>query len=84
MTLEGFCEDPPGYVDKIVWPNYVNDHKFLFEEQDVHRPLDEKVCNDLRIHGMPENGQEDMSKCLQWAVGVMEKEVRDASLAKDL
>jgi nicotinamide/nicotinate riboside kinase len=35
VTLEGFWEDPPGYVDQIVWPNYVNDHKFMFENGDV-------------------------------------------------
>ncbi|KAI5800016.1 P-loop containing nucleoside triphosphate hydrolase protein, partial [Geopyxis carbonaria] len=23
VTIEGFWEDPPGYFDKIVWPNYV-------------------------------------------------------------
>jgi nicotinamide/nicotinate riboside kinase len=79
VTLEGFWEDPPGYVDKIVWPNYVKDHKFLFMEQDVHKNLDEDVCNRLGIYGMPREGEEDMAKCLQWAIGVLEKEIQAVS-----
>lgn len=35
VTLEGFWKDPPGYVDKIVWPNYVEAHKWMFEDEDV-------------------------------------------------
>ncbi|KAM7194077.1 P-loop containing nucleoside triphosphate hydrolase protein [Rhypophila sp. PSN 637] len=35
VTLEGFWTDPPGYVEKIVWPNYVASHKWLFKDGDV-------------------------------------------------
>lgn len=35
VTLEGFWKDPPGYVDKIVWPNYVEAHQWMFEHGDV-------------------------------------------------
>ncbi|CAN8103488.1 unnamed protein product [Discula destructiva] len=35
VTLEGFWTDPPGYVDKIVWPNYVEAHKWMFMDGDV-------------------------------------------------
>lgn len=35
VTLEGFWKDPPGYVDKIVWPNYVDSHRWLFKGEDV-------------------------------------------------
>lgn len=35
VTLEGFWKDPPGYVDKIVWPNYVEAHRWMFEDGDV-------------------------------------------------
>jgi len=34
VTLEGFWEDPPGYFDQIVWPNYVKEHGFLFGGED--------------------------------------------------
>ncbi|RKP06542.1 P-loop containing nucleoside triphosphate hydrolase protein, partial [Thamnocephalis sphaerospora] len=30
-TVEGFWQDPPGYFDKIVWPNYVLHHHTLLE-----------------------------------------------------
>ncbi|CBX93143.1 similar to Nicotinamide riboside kinase 2 [Plenodomus lingam JN3] len=72
VTLEGFWEDPPGYVDKIVWPNYVQDHKFLFLGGDVHGPLDPGVCSRVGIHPMPPDAEENMAECLAWAVGVLE------------
>lgn len=71
VTLEGFWEDPPGYVDRIVWPNYVNDHSFLFQNQDVDAELDESVCSRLGIHGMPREAEQNMTKCLEWAAGVL-------------
>ncbi|KAK0708997.1 P-loop containing nucleoside triphosphate hydrolase protein [Lasiosphaeria miniovina] len=37
VTLEGFWKDPPGYVDKIVWPNYAAAHAWLFAGGDVER-----------------------------------------------
>jgi hypothetical protein len=33
----GFWVDPPGYFDAVVWPNYVRQHAFLFEDGDVAR-----------------------------------------------
>ncbi|KAI1639376.1 nicotinamide riboside kinase 1 [Biscogniauxia mediterranea] len=35
VTLEGFWADPPGYVDRVVWPNYAAAHAWLFERGDV-------------------------------------------------
>ncbi|KAF2256895.1 P-loop containing nucleoside triphosphate hydrolase protein [Trematosphaeria pertusa] len=72
VTLEGFWEDPPGYVDKVVWPNYVQDHRFLFEGQNVEGELDERVCRKIGIEGMPKEAEENMAKCLDWAVRVLE------------
>ncbi|KAK0741724.1 P-loop containing nucleoside triphosphate hydrolase protein [Apiosordaria backusii] len=31
VTLEGFWKDPEGYVEEVVWPNYVEQHSYLFE-----------------------------------------------------
>ncbi|KAF2447135.1 P-loop containing nucleoside triphosphate hydrolase protein [Karstenula rhodostoma CBS 690.94] len=78
VTLEGFWEDPPGYVDTIVWPNYVHDHNFLFVDQDVENELDESVCQSIGLEGMPRDAEENMGKCLEWAVGVLEKVIRGA------
>lgn len=71
VTLEGFWEDPPGYVDQIVWPNYVQDHKFLFEDGDVNGELDDDVLEKTGIHGMPREAEGDMEVCLRWAVAVL-------------
>ncbi|XP_014557961.1 hypothetical protein COCVIDRAFT_95725 [Bipolaris victoriae FI3] len=76
VTLEGFWQDPPGYVDKIVWPNYVHDHSFLFENGDVNGQLDRKVCTETDIHGMPKEAEENMAKCLSWAVGILEDVIK--------
>jgi nicotinamide/nicotinate riboside kinase len=73
VTLEGFWADPPGYVDKIVWPNYVNDHKYLFNDGNVEGDIDEKLVDDLGIDVMPTENQGDLSACLEWAYGKLEK-----------
>lgn len=75
MTLEGFWEDPPGYVDKIVWPNYVQDHSFLFKDGDVEGKLDESAAADLQLEVMPKEYASDMPKCLQWACEVLQQAV---------
>jgi nicotinamide/nicotinate riboside kinase len=78
VTLEGFWKDPPGYVDNVVWPNYVQDHKFLFQGGDVEQTLDEDVCKKTGIQGMPRRAEGNMIECLDWAVGVMENAINNA------
>ncbi|KAH7122212.1 P-loop containing nucleoside triphosphate hydrolase protein [Dendryphion nanum] len=82
VTLEGFWQDPPGYVDRIVWPNYVDDHAFLFENGQVHNALDLTVCHALGIDGMPLEAEEDMGRCVEWGVQVLEKAIKSASQSK--
>ncbi len=72
VTLEGFWEDPPGYVDKVVWPNYVKDHAFLFKDGDVEGDLKQDVLDQLQIHAMPRETQEDMTAVLEWAYAIIE------------
>ncbi|EME89752.1 uncharacterized protein MYCFIDRAFT_128992 [Pseudocercospora fijiensis CIRAD86] len=72
VTLEGFWEDPPGYIDDVVWPNYVKDHKFLFEDEDVEAgKLDRDVLERLGIRAMPEEAQNNMTECVKWADGIV-------------
>jgi nicotinamide/nicotinate riboside kinase len=77
ITLEGFWEDPPGYVEKIVWPNYVKEHAFLFEGADVERRVNEEVAREKGIEYMKgvDAGDEDMGKVLEWAVQLLMKKV---------
>jgi nicotinamide/nicotinate riboside kinase len=76
VTLEGFWEDPPGYVDEIVWPNYVKDHTFLFEGGNVEGELDQEMCKRTGICGMPREAEGNMGKCLKWAVRVLEDVIK--------
>jgi len=73
VTIEGFWEDPPGYVENVVWPNYVRDHAFMFERGDVDGTLDEAKCAQLGIAGMPRQLQGDMTGCVTWAYEVLSK-----------
>ena len=77
VTLEGFWEDPPGYVDKVVWPNYVKDHAFLFEDGNVEGELKGKLCGELGIRACPREAQSDMTACLRWAYDIVEEALRE-------
>ncbi|KAK8217318.1 ribosylnicotinamide kinase [Zalaria obscura] len=71
VTLEGFWEDPPGYVDNIVWPNYVKDHAFLFHNGDVEGKAKEGLCDSLGIAPISKDAEGSMTACLQWAYSVI-------------
>ena len=53
VTLEGFWEDPPGYVEKVVWPNYVGDHAFLFEGGNVEGDFKGEVLESVGVKVPP-------------------------------
>ncbi|KAI4719654.1 P-loop containing nucleoside triphosphate hydrolase protein [Aureobasidium sp. EXF-10727] len=67
VTLEGFWEDPPGYVDSVVWANYAKDHAFLFEDGDVEGKLRDDLCEELKIDTAPLKVQGNMTACVEWA-----------------
>lgn len=71
VTLEGFWEDPPGYVDKIVWPNYVEDHKWMFEGGDVEGKLKDEVVRETDILSQEGDVDRDMETTLKWAVEIL-------------
>ena len=84
VTLEGFWKDPPGYVEKIVWPNYVESHGWLFEEGNVEGKVKEEI---IREHGIWVQGERgkvdaDMEGTLEWAVGVVIGEMERIVLGK--
>ncbi|TGJ85221.1 hypothetical protein E0Z10_g3548 [Xylaria hypoxylon] len=54
VTLEGFWTDPPGYVEKIVWPNYMESHAWLFEDGDVEKRLKGEILREKDILVFPE------------------------------
>lgn len=75
VTLEGFWQDPPGYVDKIVWPNYVEAHAWLFAQGNVEGALRADVVAEQGLLVQEDAGLDvDMETTLEWAVNaVMER-----------
>lgn len=76
VTLEGFWQDPPGYFDNVVWPNYLEEHGDLVRfgtDDPKDGPLDEARGSAQRISfSDPHWGLE---RCLEWVVGVMTREI---------
>ncbi|CAK4034696.1 Nicotinamide riboside kinase [Lecanosticta acicola] len=73
VTLEGFWEDPPGYVENVVWPNYVKDHAYLFQDGNVEGAYDEDALRRLAIKAAPDAAQANMTATLQWAYDVLDE-----------
>lgn len=46
---EGYWEDPPNYVDSVVWPSYCREHEWLFENGDVEGELVEMPSSGCKI-----------------------------------
>ena len=72
-TLEGVWEDPSGYVDEIVWPGYVRDHRFLFSDGNVEEEPDQPTIARLGIDVAPKEAGHDMTKALEWAAETIMK-----------
>lgn len=73
VTLEGFWEDPPGYVDLIVWPGYETEHAFMFKCDNVEGDVNEQVATDLGIEICPGKGSWTMGETLHWTVDLVAK-----------
>lgn len=75
-----FWQDPPGYVDDIVWPHYVQDHAWLLlPENEPWRDVDTEELvmkvgrgvdarTDLGVAVAPGKGSKPMTEVLTWAV----------------
>ncbi|KAI1433200.1 nicotinamide riboside kinase 1 [Xylaria sp. CBS 124048] len=93
VTLEGFWTDPPGYVEKIVWPNYAALHAWLFENGDVEGLLDGDVLRAKNILALPSvvgggnrggGGEKDsqrlnvdMQLAFRWAVETIKEKLEE-------
>ncbi|KAK5175219.1 ribosylnicotinamide kinase [Saxophila tyrrhenica] len=49
VTIEGWWEDPEGYWENVVWPNYVKDHAFLFKDGNVEGEVRQDVVDGGRM-----------------------------------
>lgn len=75
VTLEGWWEDPPGYFDKVVWPNYVEEHGFLFVNGDVEGEVKEEVIEQRGISVAPNMTESSLEGTLRWLVDVIRKQL---------
>ena len=82
-TVEGWWADPPGYVDKIVWPNYVQYHSFMFVDEDVEGHYKHEVLDKEGIKTIQEEREGDMVELSKWVVdevmAAVEKEAKERS-----
>ncbi|KAM0201768.1 hypothetical protein ACHAPA_003864 [Fusarium lateritium] len=76
VTLEGFWADPPGYVDKIVWPNYVEEHAWMFEGGDVEGKFKTDVLDNEGIKIQSDvSADGDIEKTFEWTVDTVLQEL---------
>ena len=78
LLNQDFWEDPPGYVDDIVWPHYVNDHAWLLEPnasgkttlKDDGGALQEggRVKEGVGVFVAPGKGEAPLAQLLEWSV----------------
>jgi nicotinamide/nicotinate riboside kinase len=76
VTIEGFWTDPPGYVDKVVWPNYAEAHAWLFENGDVDGQLDERSLKEKNILAQVGRGLDvEMDVSFEWVVDTLMRQL---------
>jgi len=76
VTLEGFWEDPEGYVDEVVWPNYVREHKWMFENGNVDQGDLVREVQQVGILVGPGKGEKDLQTLLEWAVTIIQDQIQ--------
>ena len=64
--------DTMDYFDRVIWPNYADEHAVLFENRDVEGRAVPEICEGVHISVQPDldMGMEDV---LQWVVEVFAK-----------
>ncbi|PHH72275.1 hypothetical protein CDD80_4655 [Ophiocordyceps camponoti-rufipedis] len=78
VTIEGFWEDPPGYVEAVVWPNYVADHGWMFEGADVEGPYRKDALDSAGIRTLDDEKPDvDLAVTLEWMVDTILQELHE-------
>lgn len=84
LPSQNFWEDPPGYVDDIVWPHYIEDHAWLLklDSEGETGDKDEKkakeggdVREDVGVSVAPGKGEASMAQMLEWSVEEVIREI---------
>lgn len=66
-TVSGFWVDPPNYFDNIVWPEFANSHKHLFENGDIDGNLNE-ASKSLGLADVVNDGSRTLAELVGWAL----------------
>ncbi|KAL8634444.1 MAG: hypothetical protein Q9228_007961, partial [Teloschistes exilis] len=66
-TMEGWWQDPPGYFDKVVWPNYVAENGGFFVRGDVDGEVDGEVCKREKVK-VKRGNHGGLGEVLKWVV----------------
>lgn len=70
-TVAGFWVDPPGYFDKIVWPEYERSHSHLFVDAKIGGELTAKSKH-IGIQTKVNDGSCSLSDLVAWAISSLE------------
>ncbi|OAL29173.1 hypothetical protein AYO20_09226 [Fonsecaea nubica] len=78
VTLEGFWVDPPGYVEDVVWPNYIRYHGWMYKGGNVDGDVfDEESCARQGVSVCPGAGEWSMKEVLDWGVQKVEEVIQE-------
>lgn len=66
-TVSGFWVDPPDYFTKIVWPEYVKNHEYLFKDNDVTKSLNDYATKQIGIRDIM-NEDLKLHHLISWAI----------------
>lgn len=75
VTLEGFWQDPPGYFEDVVWPNYVKEHGYLFEDGDVEGEAVKSTEGEMKEVKIGRVSDVGLGMVCEWVVGCIREAV---------
>ncbi|KAI5948931.1 NRK1 [Candida theae] len=70
-TAEGFWVDPPDYFEKIVWPGFVNSHKYLFVGEDVDNNLKPEALRKHHIYNIRNDSDSTLSELVRKTLDII-------------
>lgn len=70
-TIEGFWVDPPDYFGKIVWPAFVDSHKYLFVGDDVDNKLKPEVSRQFNIYDINNGNDTPLLDLVQRSIDII-------------
>ncbi|KAF3914424.1 hypothetical protein ABW21_db0209672 [Orbilia brochopaga] len=71
-TMEGFWHDPPGYFELLVWPAYVKQHSYLYQDGDMDAGILTSAALERGIR-TPLMTDQTLLETVEWAVATLEE-----------